>query len=195
MHFTGQQIFEGTLLGLGPVSVLFPELWGSVVQQQLGLPTLTPAQQSQRVEYVGGVEAAIEAAKPGFFTQFRTEMTSGDPVQVDDAIDAVSKVTLAVMQQRNDANWQAAQKKLASLQTDRAAQGGTYLYNTSATATQTVNILYGYAAAALVIYLAVAIIFVVVVPVPLVRGKTSIEQTFSHDKVVALFAERLYTAP
>ncbi|OWL95507.1 hypothetical protein CBQ26_12175 [Deinococcus indicus] len=79
--FSGQQIFKGVVLGSGPVAELFPEIWKSE-QYLAALREVTPEQMAERTVLEDQLMADVETKFPGFFAEYKTEMTSGDPYRV-----------------------------------------------------------------------------------------------------------------
>lgn len=86
---SGTDIFEGLLFGEGPVSQLFPEFWSTTARQALGFPKMTAAQHALYLASIHTFERDLSKEDPGLFSALKIGMTSGDPTQVQDALNRV----------------------------------------------------------------------------------------------------------
>ncbi len=168
--YDGRTVFEGIYMGRGPVARALPEVWGKGDI----LATLDHKDPQLRAQVDRGVTNFMDrmaASDPGFFADFKRDVTSGDPVAVNAALDRTYNDVTAIMKKDRSA------KTLAVL-----ADTGSYKY------TQTY--LAAYFTIAVVVY-GVAVLVVVIPdqPQPLLACRDA-----TRDKVAQKNCEELRSA-
>ncbi len=89
--YSGTDIFQGVYFGQGDVASLLPDFWSR--PEFASLTTLTPDQAAA----VGNVISAINTSDPSYFSNFETEMTSGDNNRVSAAFqDGANRIAAVV---------------------------------------------------------------------------------------------------
>ena len=78
-HYTGEEIFSGVFFGQGEVAKLFPEMW-----EQYQATINNNSQEFEQIK--NNVIAEIKEKDSDFFTNFGTEMRSGDHLRVQTAL-------------------------------------------------------------------------------------------------------------
>jgi SdpC family antimicrobial peptide len=85
-RYDGETIFRGVLLGDGPVAKLFPEFWG---RAQLASYQKLAAERGSQEQLATAKQQIIDMLRtqdPTFFNRFGSEMQSGDPIRIQQAI-------------------------------------------------------------------------------------------------------------
>lgn len=73
--YSGQTLFEGLLLGQGPVSKLFPEIWTPELLKKVNTKT------EKNVDKF--IIKEMNKLDPSFFNRFKEQITSGNQLKID----------------------------------------------------------------------------------------------------------------
>jgi SdpC family antimicrobial peptide len=92
-QWDGESLFRGLVLGEGPVAQAFPEIWAG---REVESPSWTPAERLRVAEAKSALVGAMRRSDPAFFDRFGKALNSGDPVQIDGAMEDARAVLTRV---------------------------------------------------------------------------------------------------
>lgn len=92
VNYSGEELFRGIIFMDGPVSDQIPEL-----KEKLEIKQIFAKDQSQETQVRKMEDLIIMAVKkydPKYFTEFRSTMTSGDPVRINEQLNKTEDVVI-----------------------------------------------------------------------------------------------------
>lgn len=192
-RYDGSTILEGLFFGEGPAAALFPEIWSDTqVLAALGRSKWTAKQHKLYMDGIRQLENEVSAIDPGFFSAFATDMQSGNPVLVQQALTRTQK-DMETVADKHKTNWKAAVDNAANPDINRILYNNVAAINNAIIANNVaaVNnaIYWSQVAAMIVAVVAVVAIAVVAFVIPL-NAKSGLTH-YENDQFIALVTQRL----